>query len=418
MLRAAGVAVGLPLLNAMLPRCPASEVDAPRRVAFIYIPNGVIAEKWTPERVGRGWTPPFSLEPLAKVKDDVLVVSGLDRTYAPGTQVHAQASACWLTSSPPSEALDGGFPTNTTLDQLFARAWGNRTPMPSIELSCNDFTDSHESRYFESISWYGPGFAASTEKDPRAVFDRLFGSPSTRVDRKGVLDVVLDSAQQLRRRLGRDDQQKLDEYLDSVRATEIRIERSEQSVARSEAPPMQRPTGIPEIRGDYLRLMGELMLLAFQQDKTRVATFVIDPERWSTPRMYHGVFPEPQNHHMLTHETTQEARNAVAKIDRFHAGVYADLIARMQSIQEPTGSLLDHSLVIMGSGLGNGNLHSYENLPMVIAGRAGGFATGQHVTYEGKRPLADLWLTMLNALGISEPRFADSTGQLQELVSG
>jgi len=418
LLRGAGVAIGLPLLDAMIPKRARAESVVPQRAAFIYIPNGVISDRWTPLQVGRDWQLPFSLEPLAAVKDEITVVSGLNRSYVAGTQVHAQACACWLTSSPPSEVLDGGFPTNITLDQIIARHNGGDSLVPSLELSCNDFTNNQESRYFESISWQAPGFALTTEKNPQAVFDRLFGAPDPGLSGNGVLDVVLQNARDLRRRLGKDDQHKLDEYFESVRATELRIQRAEHSAASRSTPPLPRPTNIPEQRGDYLRLMGDLMRLAFQQDTTRVATLVVDPERWSSPRMFHGVFDKPQNHHMLTHDGSEAARQTVAGIDRFHMSFFAELIRSMRETRESGGTLLDNSLLVIGSGLGDGQAHSYDNLPAVVSGRAGGVRPGRHLHYEGRRPIADLWLAVLRAMNIHRDSFADSTGELSELFSG
>jgi len=327
--------------------------------------------------------------------------------------VHAQCGACWLTSSPPVETLDGGFPTNITLDQLLAREVGRETMLPSLELSCNDFVDNKETKYFECISWVSPGYAANTEKNPRAVFRRLFGKPDAGPTRS-VLDVILAEARALHTRLGRDDQHKLDEYLTSVRSTEQRIERAERASARLQIPPLPEPEGIPEKRGDYLRLMAEMFVLAFQQDLTRVATLVVDPERWDSPRMYHDVFDQPQNHHVLTHTKGEEAKAALTKIDRFHMEFYAHVVQRMKSIREGERTLLDSCIVTMGSGISDGDSHDYQNLQVLMAG--GALRRGHH-RYDGDRPLADLWLTLAQQGGVKQTRFADSTSPLHELVS-
>ncbi len=337
LLRGAGVAVALPWLESLArPAARAVELpgEAPRRFVFIYTPNGYRQDTFVPPLPGTlpgsskshassrhvGDLPselPEALQPLSAVRDHVSLVTGLDRQFVPGTGVHAQAGACWLTSSPPQETLDGGFPTNITLDQMLARRLGRDTLLPSLELSCNDFADNKETRYFESISWYGPGYAANTEKDPRSVFDRLFGKPQP-ASQRGVLDAIQADARVLQRRLSQADRGKLEEYLGSIREVEQRLERAEQLAGSREKPPFARPAGIPDKRGDYLRLMADLLVLAFQQDLTRVATLVVDPERWDSPRMFHGVFDKPRNHHVLTHTKGDEAKEALAKIDRFH----------------------------------------------------------------------------------------------------
>jgi hypothetical protein len=344
-IRGAGVSFALPFLEAMSPRrSRAAAMEIPKRFAFIYTPNGYNQKTFIPTKTGAEWELTPALSPLAKVKSDVTLVTGLDRAFVPGTGVHAQCGSCWLTSSPPNQTLDGGFPTNTSLDQLIARQIGNDTALPSLELSTNDFADNKETKYFESISWYGPGYAANTEKNPRDVFRRLFGQAKGGPARS-VLDVVLADATALRTRLGRDDQSKLDEYLDSVRATERRIQLAEKAAARIGKPPMAEPKGVPERRDDYLHLMGDLIVHAFQLDLTRVATLVVDPERWDSPRMFHGVFDKPQNHHVLTHTKGDEARDKLTQIDRFHVAQFAYVVEKLKGIREAEGTLLDHTTV-------------------------------------------------------------------------
>ncbi len=416
-LRGAGVTIALPVLHAMAPASlrasAAAPAAPPKRFAFIYTPNGYNQETFLPAQTGRTWSLPVALQPLAPVQSEVTLVTGLDRTYVGGTGVHAQCGACWLTSSPPVETLDGGFPTNTTLDQMLARELGRDTMIPSLELSCNDFADNKETKYFECISWVGPGYAANTEKNPRAVFRRLFGKPEAGPTRS-VLDVVLAEARALQRRLGRDDRDKLEEYLGSVRATEQRLERAEKVAGRLQAPALAEPTGIPEKRGDYLRLMAELFVLAFQQDLTRVATLVVDPERWDSPRMFHDVFDKPQNHHVLTHTKGADAKAAITRIDRFHIEFYAHVVARLKSIREGERTLLDSCVLAMGSGISDGDSHNYRDLQVLLAG--GGLQRG-HLRYDGDRPLADLWLTLAGQGGVRRERFADSTGPLRELLA-
>ncbi len=407
-LRASGVVVTLPAFTSLT---HASETHSVQRFAFIYTPNGYLQKNLLPEKLIAGnqelvITP--TLQPLAVVKDRLTFITGLDRKFVPGTGVHAQAGSCWLTSSAPQEILDGGFPTNVTLDQLLARQIGSETSLSSLELSTNDYTDNKETKYFECVSWYGPGHAASTEKNPRAVFQRLFGQNKNGPS-KSVLDAVLADAKQFEKRLGGEDQHKFAEYLDSIRTTELRIERAEMASKRIGKPTIDEPKGIPEKRSEYLRLMADLMIHAFQNDLTRVATLIVDPERWDNPRLYDGVFDKPQNHHVLTHTKGDDAKEKLAQIDCFHMEFFAYAVKRLQ-----TTRLLDSTTIVMGSGISDGDSHNYGNLEVLMAG--GDWNRG-HFHFEGDRPLADLWLTLGQRSGLNLNRFADSTGALKELGS-
>jgi len=420
LLRGAGATLGLPFLEAMVPVSAAAGVAgrvsaAPQRFAFFYIPNGVVQDAWHPQAVGRGFEFTPSLKPLEGLRDHLNVFTGLDREFRGGTGVHAQAACSWLTSSPPSEALEGGFPTNKTLDQHLADHLGGETLLKSVELSCNNHGNARETKHFETISWLGPGQATTPEKDPRRVYNHMFGTPDPR-DRK-LLDLVWSDAKRLRGRLGVGDRDKLDHYIDSVRSVETRIERAEAAAAERGKLPLDAPDVEPEDRGEYIRLMGDLLVLAFQQDVTRVATMLVDPERWDTPRYYHGIFDKPQNHHVLTHTKGDEAKDRLQKIDTFHAAQFAYVLKRMAEIREGDGSLLDHSCLVLGSGMGDGRVHDYNNLPVITAGGLGGrLRTGEHHRFEGKVPVANLWLSLLHAAGVEREDFADSTGALDGII--
>lgn len=412
-LRGAGVALALPWLDAMQPAIAGAASPAkPKRFVWVYVPNGVVQEAWHPTTTGEDWEMTPTLEPLAPFRKHLNVFTGLDREFRGGTGVHAQAGCCWLTSSPPTEALDGGFPVNTSLDQLIARRLGKDTLLPSLELSCNDHTNQKETRYFENISWYGPGYAANVQKNPRDLFDRLFGRPDPRIH--SVLDAVLADARRLDQSLGGADKAKLSEYLDSVRDVEKQIQKAELHATDGKQPPISRPRGKPEDRGEYIRLMMDLITIAFQQDLTRVATLVIDPERWDTPRMYDGVFDSPQNHHVLTHTKGEEAEEKLKKIDRFHVSQFAYFVNRLNELSDSEGKLLESSVLTYGSGMGNGTVHDYNDLPIITAGGLGGsFNTGVHHKFEGKVPVANLWLTLSRAAGIEIEGFADSTSSIE-----
>ena len=408
----AGGMFALPWLESVARGAGANQAS-PGRFAFIYTPNGYNQETFLPQSEGMNWELPPALRPLAPVHEKVTLLSGLDRQFVPGTGVHAQCGSCWLTSSAPQETLDGAFPTNMTLDQIIARKIGRDTALPSLELSCNDFTNNKETKYFESISWYGPGHAAQTEKNPRAVFQRLFGAPNGDVLNRSVLDSVHRSAKSLASRLSMDDRAKLDEYLESVRQTERRIQLAESASERIQELPMKQPAGIPERRDDYLRLMGDLIVHAFRLDLTRVATLIVDPERWDSPRMFDGVFDAPQNHHVLTHTKGDLAKAKITEIDRFHVDLYAYVVKQLAIIPEGNGTLLDQCCVVMGSGISDGDKHNYADLQVLLAG-----GLIQHTgfkQYAGRRPLADLWLTLAQRANVNIERFADSTGVISDV---
>jgi hypothetical protein len=406
---AAGGVLALPWL-ASLAEGGESQPELPQRYAFIYTPNGYNQQTFLPQNERDAHMLPPALTPLAAVQDKVSLLSGLDREFVPGTGVHAQCGSCWLTSSAPQETLDGAFPTNTTLDQLLARELGGDTPLPSLELSCNDFTNRKETKYFECISWYGPGHAAQTEKNPRTAFTRLFGRPDGDVLSRSVLDHVRSSASDLATRLSSVDRTKLDEYLESVRQTERRIQAAERVAEQIAEPPFPEPAGIPQRRDDYLRLMGDLIVHAFRLDLTRVATLLVDPERWDSPRMFDGVFDTPQNHHVLTHTKGEEALEKITEIDRFHVALYAYVVQQLAGIPEGQGTLLDRCCIVMGSGISDGDKHNYADLQVLLAG--GLVSHTGFKQFAGRRPLADLWLTLAQRANVKLHRFADSTGVL------
>ncbi|MGI9519953.1 MAG: DUF1552 domain-containing protein [Pirellulaceae bacterium] len=416
-LKGACATIALPWLEAMRPltslaASPAGAATAPKRLAFMYIPNGVIGQHWFPASPDQDYLSTQSLTPLQPVRDDLVVINGLNRTYVSG-EPHSQAASCWMTSCGPYDRPDGSTAINRTLDQIIAAEAGKATPFPSLELSCNSFVDNMEPKLFDAISWYGPGYDARSENDPHKVFQRLFGD-SDHFNRS-VLDTVIEDAQSLRQNLGQADRRKLDEYLESVRAIERRLDH--QAESKNTLGPVQfdMPDEMPANRGDYLRLMGDLMILAFQTDQTRVATLMVGPERWETPQLYDGVFEKPVQHHQMTHDDAYD--EAVALIDRFHVTQYLYLINRLKASQEGEGSMLDNCLFVLGSGLGDGNSHSYEQLPTIIAGSGGGrVQTGRVIECEKGTPLSNLWLTLAREMGLQLDEFADSTGTLKEYV--
>ena len=417
LLRSAGVAMGLPLLEAMQTKGLAANSKCPTRYEFFYIPNGVVKEYWYPQTTGKRYEMPTSLSSFNDLRDDVSIITGMDRIFATGTGVHAQAGACWLTSSAPDKPLAGGLPTNISRDRILAQKLGKQTTLPSLELSCNNHTNNKETRYFESISWYDPGYAANVEKNPRNVFGRIFGSPTGNPSFRSVLHVIHNDAKLLQVRLGSRDSQKIEEYWDSIRATEVRIHNAEIAQSRITQPPIVKPTGIPDHSERYIQLMGELLLHAFRLDLTRVGTFVIDPERWDTPRVYQDVFDKPQNNHVLTHSKGEEAKASIRKIDRFHADQFAKILKVFKDTQEGEGSLLDNCLFTLGSGMGDGRVHDYGDLPIILAGNSNGRIQHTGHLRPVNKPIANLWLQVLQLEEPKAKRFADSTGSFGGILS-
>ncbi len=412
-LKSALATIALPWLECMAPVRSVATIATPKRLAFMYIPNGVIGHHWFPDSTSGEFELTQSLKPLEKLKNDITVISGLNRTYLTG-EPHSQAGSCWLTSARPNERSDGVTAINTTLDQVVAHQKGGATSFPSLELSCNSFVDNMEPKIFDAISWYGPGNDAKSINDPKNVFKRLFGN-ATGI-KQSVLDTVIGEANSLHKKLGLQDRQKLDEYLTSIRSVERRIGKQKHSKHEMGAVDFEMPEEIPTDRGEFIRLMGDLMVLAFRTDQTRIATFMVGPERWETPQLYDGVFEKPVNHHVMTHDTNCDEK--VALIDQFHVRQYAYLVEQLKNHREGEGSLLDHCQFVLGSGLGNGARHSYEQLPIVIAGSGGGsFETGRHLKCADGTPLANLWLSLAQSMDVELDRFADSTEPLPGLLA-
>ena len=414
-LKGGAVSVALPLLESVRRNAlfAASSIEhrenSPQRIAFMYIPNGVIGERWFPQGSDMASPLPSSLEPLKSLKNHVATINGLNRVRSAG-EPHSLAASCWLTSADPNDKSIGDSPINKTLDQIIATQIGDSTPFKSLELSCNSFTDNRESKKYDSISWYAPSHDAKSENNPQQVFQRLFGKAAGY--KASVLDSIIDQAEAIKKTLSTEDRQRIEEYLYSIRSIEKRTQRQ---LADNIKVDMPMPKGIPEDRGQYIRLMGDLMVLALQTDRTRVASLMVGPERWSTPLMFEGVFDKPVNHHFMTHDPNFD--DEVAKIDRFHVDQFAYLVKKLNSIQEGDRTLLDNTFFVLGSGLGNGDTHSYSQLPVVIAGRGGtDINLNRHVQCTPGTPLANLWLTLAEKMGVKLARFADSTGPLNQFA--
>jgi len=416
-IRGAGATLALPMLEIMGSRSRArSSATGPVRAAFFYVPNGVVQRSWHPDTTGRDYQLSPTLKPLEPVREKVTVLTNLDRVKVAGTDGHAQAGACWLSSAAPDELSPAGYPLKKTIDQIIAAEVGKQTAFRSLELSCNPYEDNRESIYFDNISWYGHGHVARSLRDPKEVFNRLF-SVKDHVANKSVLDVVLDDARSLEQELGRGDRDKLGEYLESVRTVEKQIER----VAKRQneidglkiAPPVKPWQAMS--RSEFIQVMGDLMILALRCDLTRVASVMSSPERWGSPLTVHGLFNKPVDHHGMTHgQGNARVRSELESLDRFHVEQFATLVAKMDKVEEGEGTLLDNMIFTFGSGISDGSLHVYTDLPTVVAGRAGGaLDAGRHVKSAQGTPIANLWLSMAQMMGLGLDRIGDSTGNLK-----
>jgi hypothetical protein len=429
-LRGAAAAIGLPLLDAMrLPRAAAARAAAPKRVAFLMVPNGIVHDAWKPATAGLDCVLPSSLEPLAAVREHVSVITGLSQIPSGEKGVvtgHARPAAALLTGTVASkEDVRAGV----SVDQVIAEAIGRDSRLASLELSVNGsqmagLCDSGFSCVYSSvIAWRDADSPLPTDNDPRSVFRRIFGSDPggaaagdggrDAMLRRSVLDAVLDDARQLDRRLGATDRRKLDEYLHAVRDVERRIGRSVATTA--DGPPR---LDIPERSAltypEHVRLMGELIALAFQSDATRVCTFMLGNEAGNQTYPEVGVL---EGHHELSHHGNVEEKLAkLRKIDRFNVALFAELVSRLAAIPEGEGSLLDTAAIYYGSGLGSGNAHTPFDLPVLLAGRAcGTIRPAGHVKLPMDTSLYDLWVTLLGACDVPVRQFGNSSGPIDAI---
>ncbi len=438
-LRGLGTMVALPVLDSLLPARALAAATAttvsPRRVAWIYIPNGANMADWTPVGTGRGFELPRILEPLKDNRADFTVLSGLANhqgdALGDGGGGHARASASYLSGVHPRKTAGADIKAGVTVDQIAASHVGGATRLPSLELTCDNgqragsCDSGYSCAYQFNMSWRTETQPVPAEVDPRAAFERLFGggdpaetlAASTRraLYRRSVLDYVLDDTRGLGDRLDAADRHKLDEYLTSVREIEQRIERAGQ-FAPPRAPAGVSPPGMFENYTEQVRLMYDILALAFQTDSTRIATFCVAHDGSNRPYPFIGI---PEGHHDLSHHRNDEAKKAkLAQINRWHVEQFAYFINRLKGLKEGDGTVLDHSLVSLGSGLSDGNSHSPENLPLLLAGGGGGAVQpGAHVRVENKTPMTNLYRSMLGTLGVPTEKIGDSTGRLDAVFA-
>jgi hypothetical protein len=357
-----------------------------------------------------------TMQPLADHADDVTLITGLERTYKNGQDVHAQGASCYLTSLSPEQATAKGIPhpNGRSLDQVIGDAVGRSTIFNTLEISCNGFTAGKEPIEFDNISWYGPDKIAPSIRDPQKLYDRLFLRASYRNHVADVTDLVLADAKTLSKKLARDDRETMGRFMEMIRDIEVRIEKMSKLLASVD---VKIPKNEVLPRGDYIRLQTDLMLLAFQMGITNICTFMIGPERWDATLMYEGVFDKPVQHHNMTHNQKGDGYKDVQKIDLFHMQQYAHLLRRMKEIRESDGStMLDNSLITYGAGLGDGATHQFYDLPMIVAGKAQGrIKQGRHIKMKSGTLNSNLWLTVAQLMGLEIESYADSTGVVSDL---
>lgn len=434
-LKGLGTAMALPLLDAMLPRSAlaASVSSLPVRMAFLYVPNGMHMPDWVPTSEGANYELPKTLQPLSGFKQDMLVLSGLthQKAYANGDGGgdHARALATFLTGTQARKTDGADIRAGISVDQIAARELGKQTRFASLEIGAEGGAQSgscdsgYSCAYSSSIAWFDETQPIAKEIDPKLIFDRLFsgGKPGESVEarekrlryNKSILDLVRDDATRLRHHVGAADARKLDQYLTAIRELEIRISKFRAPLAAADLP-ISRPEGIPGTYAEHLRILADLIVLAFQTDTTRVATMILANEGSNRNYEFLGI---PEGHHDLSHhEGNVEKQAKIQRINEFHVRQFAYFLDKLKGIQEEGQSLLDRSMVLYGSGIADGNSHDHANLPIVLAGRGGGcFQPGRHIAVPGQTPLTNLYLTMLDGLGIHVDQLGDSNGRLSEL---
>jgi hypothetical protein len=431
-LRGMGATVALPLLDAMIPSMTAlaqTPAKAVRRLGFVYIPMGCDITRWTPPGESGALTELSStLGPLAPVMKHVTVLSNMELKNAyPGT--HATSNAAFLSAAKAKWTESSDYFLGTTVDQIAAQQMGQETQLPSLELSMDlmevvgQCDNGYACVYQNNLSWSSPTTPLPSEAHPRMVFERLFGEGGSSADRRkalgrraSLLDWVREDIGRLQRQLGAADRTKVTEYLDTVREVERRIQKAETQTLDNPLPDLDRPVGVPAAYEDHAKLMFDLQVLALQGDITRVITFQLARE--TSNRSYPEIGVADPHHPTSHHGGDPEKVAKIAKINQFHVSLFAYFLEKLEGVNEGNGTLLDNALYLYGSGMGNPNIHNHVDLPIVVAGGAAGRVRGgRHLKYDEPAPLANLHLTLLDAVGVRLDSFQDSTGKIDTLYS-
>lgn len=429
-LRGLGAAVALPALESMTPLASAATgpAAAPKRLAFLYVPNGVWMDQWTPSSVGTDFALPKILEPLAAVRQHVSVLSGLAvdaaRPHGDGPGDHARSAASFLTGMHPVKTEGRDIRAGVSVDHIAAKYLAGDTPFPTLELGCEagslagNCDSGYSCAYSNSISWRSPSQPAGKEVDPKQVFDRLFGGGTAsdiaesqfrrRARQQSILDFVSDDARRLERRVSVADRQKLEQYLESIRGVERRIDNPGLRLAEGDMP---RPAGVPDTHGDHVRMMGDLMVLAFQTDLTRVSTLMIANE--GSRRRYRELGLAGAHHELSHHKHDPDKLDGVGRINRYHVEQFAYFVKRLSETPEGNSTLLANTGIVYGSAIRDGDQHDHHDVPVLMAGNlGGGIPTGRHQIFADGTPLMNLFLTMLQQSGAPVKSVGDSTGTL------
>jgi Protein of unknown function (DUF1552) len=427
-LRGIGTTLALPLLDAMIPAATAMSLTPAnpiRRLGYVFIPMGADIHRWTPPNVGNLDKLSPILEPLEALKDRLTVISNLELQPAyPGT--HATSNASFLSAARAKRTESSDYYLGITADQIAARHIGTGTQLPSLELSMDlmetvgQCDNGYACVYQNNLSWSSPTTPLPSEAHPRLVFETLFGEGGTSAERReslrrraSLLDAVRSDLSSLKRELGASDRAKMDEYLESVRDVERRIQMAEAS-AKDTPPDVERPIGVPASYVDHARLMFDLQWLAFRGDITRVTTFQLARE--TSNRTYPEIGVSDPHHPLSHHGNDPDKIERMSRINRFHVSLFAEFLEKLRATPEGASNLLDNSLLLYGSGMGNPNLHDHTNLPIIVAGgAAGGMKGGRHLRYDKPTPLANLHLSLLDKVGVRLDAFGDSNGHIDNL---
>ena len=431
-LHGVGATIALPYLDAMTPAF-ASAAKPVTRAAFVYTANGIIMKDWTPTETGNNFDLSKTLSPLRNFQDQTVVISGLDHkngeALGDGPGDHARAGASWLTGAHPKKTRGADIRNGQSIDQAIAQQIGQTTPLPSLEIGLQDVRmvggcdSGYSCAYSNTISWSSPTTPLPYETNPRRVFERLCGDgettdPKARAmqlkQNRSLLDFVFQDTQRLAPKLGASDRSKLSDYLDSVREVERRIQNVEQREA-AELPALDRPEGIPPSFEDHLKIMSDLIAIAFQADLTRVVTFMFSREGGNRAYPSIGV---PDAHHGLSHHQNDPVRMArLQSIDQYHVEMFSYLLGKLRDSVDDTGSILENSVVLYGSSLSDSNAHLHNNLPTVIVGGASGkLKGGRHLRVPDGTPMTNMLLSIADGLDVPLEKFGDSSGHLSDII--
>jgi hypothetical protein len=432
-LRGVGTALALPLLDSMIPAMAGTTAQPAIRLGFVYVPNGIIQKDWVPQALGTNFDFMPTMKPLEPFRDKLIILRNLAQhngeALGDGGGDHARAGATWLTGVHPKKTEGADIHAGISADQIAAKKLANATQFGSLEIGIEEPSlaggcdSGYSCAYTNTISWRGPTTPNPMEVSPRALFERLFGDgettdPAVRMSRmkqdRTILDFVSGDVSRLQTSLGARDKSKLDEYLEGIRDIERRISKAEEQSATMKIPVMDRPVGIPDSFEEHTKLMSDLMVIAYQTDMTRVITYMMAREGSNRSYREIGV---PDGHHSLSHHMLDPVKmGKVAQIDQYHVKSFAYLVGRMQATPDGDGTLLDHTMLLYGSSIRDGNIHDHHDLPLVlVGGKTVNITGGRHIQYKPETPMTNLLLTMLDKVGVPAETLGDSTGRVDQL---